>query len=198
MKKIFSMFLAIIMIAVLSAPGSAQAATIKISKTKATLEVDATLQLKITGSDSAVKWTSSKETIATVSKKGLVTAVKAGTATITATVDGKDYDCSVFVVNSKNTNITVGETVEFTSGEYIVGEDITAGTYTITAINGYGSFEVYTSEKDYDDGKYKMQGVLLTTSRDSSFSNVYKNMKLKKGQYVVIDSSMTVELKRTK
>jgi hypothetical protein len=197
MKKIIS-FLFILTIALTAIASTTAEAAVKISKSKATLEVDATLQLKIPGSESSIKWTSSKEAIATVNSKGIVTAVKAGTATITATVDSIDYSCSVYVVNSKSVNIAVGETKEYTSGEYIVGEDIPAGTYTITATNGYGSFEVYASEKEYDDGKYKTQGALLTASKDSSFSNVYKNMKLKKGQYVVIDSSMTVELKRTK
>ncbi len=197
MKKLMSLLL-IVTVLLSMFPSQPASAAAKISKSKATLEVDATLTLKITGTESKVKWTSSKEAIVTVNSKGVVTAVKAGTAEVTATVDGKNYTCSVYVVNSKNASIAVGETVEYTSGEYIVGEDIPAGTYTITATNGYGSFEVYASEKEYEDGKYKTQGALLNSSKDSNFSNVYKNMKLKKDQYIVIDSSMTVDLKRIK
>ena len=99
MKRILSMFLVVIMIAILSAPVSAQAATVKISKAKATLEVDATLKLKITGTDSKITWSTSKKTIATV-KDGTITAVKVGQSTITATVSGKKYTCSVTVVDS--------------------------------------------------------------------------------------------------
>jgi hypothetical protein len=196
MKRLFSMFLVIIMITVLSAPGLTQAATVKISKTKATLEVDATLQLKITGSDSTVKWTSSKETVATVSKKGLVTAVKAGTATITASVDGKDYSCSIFVVNSKNVSIAVGETVEFTSGEYIVGEDIPAGTYTLEIRNGYGAIKSYITEVEYDKDGYNYKSMWLSSLDENA--KIYKNFKLKKGNYLIISDGMIVDFIRKK
>lgn len=43
-------------------------------------------------------WTSSDETKATVSSSGLVTPVAAGTATITATVDGETDTCAITVV----------------------------------------------------------------------------------------------------
>lgn len=205
MKRLISMLLTIIMITILSTPGLAQAATVKISKTKATLEVDATLQLNITGSDSTVKWTSSKETVATVSKKGLVTAVKAGTAVITASVDSKDYSCSIYVVNSKNVSIAVGETVEFTSGEYIVGEDIPAGTYTITATTGSGVIYIYDSQKDFDNDSYNYKYATLaakgTTALEnfsSMYSLSYKNLRVKNGNYIVIPSGLTVDVKRTK
>jgi len=49
--------------------------------------------------DKTVKWTSSDETVATVDAEGKVTAVKAGTATITATTNdgGKTATCAVTV-----------------------------------------------------------------------------------------------------
>lgn len=46
-----------------------------------------------------VKWSSSNEEIATVDQTGKVTPVKAGTATITAEVDGKKATCAVTVNN---------------------------------------------------------------------------------------------------
>lgn len=206
MKKLLSMFLVIIMITTLQAPGLAQAITVKISKTKATLEVDATLQLKITGSNSTVKWTSSKKTVATVSKKGLVTAVKAGTATITAKVNGKDYNCSVYVVNSKNSSISVGETIEFTSGEYLVGEDIPAGTYTFTANNGSAEVPIYNKEDDFIEKKYNYIKYMALATKDSvameywpeSYSTEYKNLRLNNGNFIVIGSGLTIDVKRTK
>lgn len=94
------MFLIIIMIVILSDPKLTEAATIKISKTKATMEVDSTLKLKIIGTDSKVTWSTSSKKIATVNTSGTVTAVKEGTATITAKVDNKKYTCTVTVVDS--------------------------------------------------------------------------------------------------
>lgn len=205
MKKALSMFLVIIMITILSAPELAEAATVKISKTKATLEVDATLQLKITGSDSTIKWTSSKKSIATVSKKGLVTAVKAGTAKITASIDSKSYSCEVYVVNSKSSSIAVGETVEFTSGEYIVGEDIPTGTYTLTAINGAGIVYVYDTQSDFDEDNFNYKSINVASEGSYALENFpslyslkYRNLRVKDKQYIVVDSGLLINIKRTK
>lgn len=56
-----------------------------ISKTKLTLKESQKKTLKVTGVTGKVTWTSSDKKIATVSKKGLVTAKRAGKATIKAT-----------------------------------------------------------------------------------------------------------------
>lgn len=81
---------------------TAQAATkVKLNKQKATLTVGDTLQLKISGTKSKVTWSSSNKKIAKVSKKGKVTAIKAGTATITAKVKGKKYKCKITVKKAK-------------------------------------------------------------------------------------------------
>lgn len=75
-----------------------------MNKTTATLTVGATETLSATVSpetatDKSVKFTSSDETIATVTPvQGKVTAVKAGTATITATTSNdKTATCEVTV-----------------------------------------------------------------------------------------------------
>lgn len=206
MKKIISKCLVIIMITLLLIPETVQAATVKINKTKAVLEVDATLKLKITGTDSKVTWSTSKKSVATVNKSGTVTAKAEGTAKITATIDGKDYSCSVYVVNSKNTSIAVGQTVEFTSGEYLVGEDIPAGTYTFTANSGSAEVPIYNKEDDFIDKKYNYIKYMALASKDSvameywpeSYSTEYKNLRLKNGNFIVIGSGLTIDVKRTK
>lgn len=76
---------------------SVQAASVKISATKKTLYEKKTCTLKIKGTKKKVKWSSSKKTVATVSKKGKVTAKKAGVATITAKVGSKKYRCRITV-----------------------------------------------------------------------------------------------------
>jgi len=47
------------------------------------------------------KWSSSKKSVATVSKKGKVVAKKAGSATITAKIGKKKYKCKVKVSRKK-------------------------------------------------------------------------------------------------
>jgi len=79
---------------------SAQASSkVKLSKKKATLTVGDKLQLKVVGTKKKVTWSSSNKKIAKVSKKGLVTAVKAGNAKITAKVGYKKYTCTIIVKN---------------------------------------------------------------------------------------------------
>ncbi len=75
------------------------ATSIKLNKSKATVYVKKTLQLKatVTGTKKSVTWSSSNKKIATVNKNGKVTGVKAGKATISATVNGKKATCVVTV-----------------------------------------------------------------------------------------------------
>ena len=75
---------------------------IKLNTTSATLLVGDTQKLtyEVTPSYAiySVQWASSKQTVATVSPSGVVTAVGAGTATITVTTDnGKQAACTVSV-----------------------------------------------------------------------------------------------------
>jgi uncharacterized protein YjdB len=75
---------------------------ITLSKTKATLAVGDTLTLKKTlapeGAETGFTWSSSNPSVATVSKKGKVTALEVGTAKITVKTDnGKKASCTVTV-----------------------------------------------------------------------------------------------------
>lgn len=74
-----------------------EAATIKTNKIKATINVGEELKLKISGTTKKIKWISSNKKVATVNTKGVVTPIKAGKVTITATVSGKICKCSVTV-----------------------------------------------------------------------------------------------------
>lgn len=84
--------------------------SIKLNKTSITLTVGQSERLTLTLNPSnasnvgSVTWTSSNNSIATVSN-GTVTAKKAGTVTITAKVGGKTVTCRV-TVRAKNTTTT--------------------------------------------------------------------------------------------
>ena len=80
--------------------------SVTLDTAKALLEVGATKKLKATvlpdnadDDKKVVTWTSSDEEVATVEQDGTVTAVKKGTATITATADGKSAQCEITVLN---------------------------------------------------------------------------------------------------
>ena len=80
---------------------------VKLNKTKSTMTVGKKQTLKATitpkkASNKAVVWKSSNTKVATVSGKGVVTAKKAGTVTITATAkdgSGKKAACKITVKN---------------------------------------------------------------------------------------------------
>ena len=97
MKKIIALCLIFIMSITFLSSTMAYADTVKLSKTKLTLNEGESYTLKLTGTTKTVKWSTSNKEIATVSSKGVVKAVKAGTATITATVSSKKYTCKVTV-----------------------------------------------------------------------------------------------------
>lgn len=73
-----------------------------ISKTKLTITKGKTYTLKMNGTKQKVTWSSSNKKIATVTSKGKVTAVKAGTVTIKAKVGSSEtYSCKVTVQEPK-------------------------------------------------------------------------------------------------
>ena len=100
--------LAICVTGVIGNEASVDAKTkVKISNTRITLTVGQSKTLKVKGTKKKPKWSSSKKSVATVSKKGKVVAKKAGSATITAKIGKKKYKCKVTVKNKKkqqNTN----------------------------------------------------------------------------------------------
>lgn len=75
----------------------------KLSKKKATVVIGTTLELQVKNTKKKVKWSSSKKKIATVNKKGVVKAKKAGKTTITAKVGKKKYKCKVTVPKPNGT-----------------------------------------------------------------------------------------------
>ena len=100
MKKRFAAA-AIMMLMMFAMVLPGHAATLKLSKTKITLTVNQTSTLKVKNNKKhkKVKWNSDKTSVATVSQKGVVKAVKAGKATITAKVGNKKLKCKVIVKN---------------------------------------------------------------------------------------------------
>lgn len=97
-------------------PGYTQAATKpKLSKSKLTLSVGQSATLKVKGTTKKVTWSTSNKKVAKVTKKGKVTAVKKGTANITAKVAGKKLICKVTVTKQKKPVTTPANPVATTS-----------------------------------------------------------------------------------
>ncbi len=117
LKALTALLLVIAMVITLLPTANAQAATVKLNKTKKTLYVGQTQQLTLKNYKKTVLWTSSDKKIASVDADGVVKALKKGKATITATTaKGSTYTCKITVknpyVNPKKATLKEGETLQ--------------------------------------------------------------------------------------
>ena len=94
-KKLFMILLVCLLMSMSVMPISASAA--KLNKKSITLNVGKTYTLKTAGIKGKITWSSNKKSIATVSSKGVVKAVKKGTAVVTAKYGKKKLTCKVTV-----------------------------------------------------------------------------------------------------
>ena len=81
--------------------------SVQLSQDTATMTVGDTLSLTATvlpedASNPDITWSTSDDEVVTVDQNGLVTAVGLGTATITATADGKSDSCSIEVTEEES------------------------------------------------------------------------------------------------
>ncbi len=120
-KVLVCLLLAFTFTVSISGVNDVSAASVKLSATKKTVNIGKsfTLSVKNYKKKSGIKWSTSNKTIASIKKINTksykVTGVKAGTATVTAKIGKKKYNCkvtvkSIFGVNTKNITMNVGET----------------------------------------------------------------------------------------
>jgi hypothetical protein len=195
MKRLLSLLTVFCLCLALIAPSQVEAATLKLNKTKTTLEVDSTLKLKLgvlSGTDS--KWTTSSKKIATVSKDGVIIAKSEGTANITATYKGKEYTCNVTVVNSNtecklsddvnvmnvyrwsdgNSNFIAFDVINFTASTV-------SATFSIKFLDENGKFIDAKTDTKYAIGKG--QKVLFLFEIDQSFASYDYSINAEKDPY---------------
>ena len=139
--------------------------SITLDKNEGTVEKDATLTLTATTKplDAEVTWTTSDNTVATVSD-GVVTGEAAGTATITAsiTVDGTSYTATCAVTVTEPEPLAVDPT-ELT---IVKGE---TGTATVTG--GSGEYTASTTTANISATVGEGGVVTVTTNASSAASD---------------------------
>jgi len=138
-------------------------ASVAVTPASASMQVGQTVQFTATLKDAngntlsgrVVTWASSNTGVASVSNGGLATAKAAGTATITATSEGKSGTSTVTVtsvpvasvtVNPGSANLQVGQTVQLTatpkdaSGNALSGRVVTwaSGNSGVASVSGNG------------------------------------------------------------
>ncbi len=115
-KRVLLLVMTLLLVCGMAVTASAARGGAKISARKAAICVKQSMTLQVTGTKAKVRWSSSNKKVAKVNAKGKVTGVKAGTATIKATVNKKTYSCKVTVKSSglDQTKVTleVGKTAK--------------------------------------------------------------------------------------
>jgi hypothetical protein len=119
--------------------GTAAVATVTVTGPTTAILVGATAPLTVVTKDASgavvsgatVTFASSSDAIATVASTGVVTGVAPGTATITATSNGKTGTATV-TVNSKIVNFTAALTPAGELGVTLAGNPTGSGTFTAT------------------------------------------------------------------
>lgn len=102
--KLLTGVLSLSLLTLLAASADSEAASLNLSRKKLTLRPGKSYTLKIRGSKSKkVKWKSTNKKVATVSKRGKVTARKTGKVKVTAKIKNKKLVCRVTVKNKKPT-----------------------------------------------------------------------------------------------
>lgn len=192
MKKLLAFVLAFAMIITIYQPSAVYAAKkLSLSAKTMTLQVGQkkTLKVKNAGKKAKLKWSSNKKSIATVSKKGVVKAVKAGNAVVTCKVTTKNgkttkLTCKVAVKKAaKVTSLTVGSQSELEKA--LKNKNVTKitvatqGAVTFTVPQGnYSKVDLVINAPNADvvnNGKFKsidIQAIKPNTYRENAKGNV--------------------------
>ena len=213
MKKLLAFVLAFAMIATIYQPSAVYAAAKKpgLSAKTMTLQVGQkkTLKVKNAGKKAKLKWSSNKKSIATVSKKGVVKAVKAGNAIVTCKVTTKNgkttkLTCKVAVKKTaKVTSLTVGSQKELEKA--LKNKNVTkitvatqgAVTFTVPQSN-YSKVDLVINAPNADvvnNGKFKsidIQAIKPNTYRENAKGNVI-TVSATGDARVIVETGATVE-----
>ena len=186
-------------------PMDTQAATVKLNKKAATIYIGEKVTLKLNGAKSVI-WSSSNKKIATVTSKGVVKGVKAGSCKVTAKnkKTGKSYTCKVTVkalknlVNEGDVGINQEEkAIYICIDPSVIGKKVNVivnGERTFSRVatkddtNGDGYVLIWYDLKEQGEYKvtvsadgYKEYTTVVTYDGDLAGSNMVDYVKLFKG-----------------
>ena len=174
---------------------------VQLDKTSATILTGKTLQLKATlvpadTSYKAVIWSSNNSSVASVSEKGLVTALKAGIANIKATaVDGGKFATCAVTVNNPVISVTgvslsVSKTLKVDSSLVLtpVIDPVNATNTNVSWTSGQTDVAT-VSPAGVVTGKKAGQAIISVTTQDGNF---------KASCTVTVSSNVGVEVKKQK
>ena len=104
LKRLLVVLLSAVIMITFFAP-AAEAAPIKLNKSKITVSVGETYKLRLSGAKKPPRWRSGNKSIVSVSKNGVVKGVSVGAATVSAKVGKKVYKFRVTVESPKISSV---------------------------------------------------------------------------------------------
>ncbi len=165
------------------APVHTQAASAKLSQSKATLKVGQKITLTVQNAkkNATIKWSSNDKTVAAVSSKGVVSAKAVGKATIQAVVNKKTLKCKITVKAGADAN------KNDTGNAQDVSAKLAGKSYVGTAKTSIGDINVLniTFSKN---GKASGTKMNETTMQLEKFSGTYQAFKTGKNLKLTIKS----------
>lgn len=162
------------------------AGKVELNKSKMVLEMGTTQTLKVKNTKKKVKWSTSNKKIVKV-KKGKLTPVSVGTATVTAKVSGKSYTCKVTVADYSGMSVEQKQVVSFAlkhvgnkyryGGTSLTnGTDCSGFTYSVYRNFGYDmkrtAYQQLCSTKSVKKKNLKPGDLIFYGSSKSSCSHV--------------------------
>lgn len=198
-KKLIILFI-ISLVMILCFATIVKAATLSLSKTALELEVGKTETLTCTGAEenATINWASSDTSIATIDSTGKVTAVKEGTATITATAGEDTATCAVTIkATSTSEEVENVQWTDFSKAEYeVVKNGVSGVNLNIKNVNIVKESKIYyciTSTNDKpkmefnDDGylnEQEMWDLLVTDNSGVLKGEIQKYVQLNQDLYL--------------
>lgn len=185
-KSLLSVLLALMMIVTVAAVSSF-AKKIAISRSSVSVVKGHSVTLSMVGTTEKPTWSSADETIATVTKKGVVTGRKIGSTTISASLGGSVYECKVTVkagsiaTNENKISVDKGKTVSVsvkavgTHDLVVASSDKTIATAALSK-DGFSGDVTTVNIKGISDGTTKIK--IYAKGYEKS---VYKYVEVKVG-----------------
>lgn len=186
LKKIMTLFLAVLMcmFALSANVSAAESKGIKLNKSKITLTVNKSYTLKptVTGySKYTIQWSTSDKEVVSIKKGGVITAKKAGTATITAKIKGTKYKatCKVTVKkatsankNTSSNNNTTSNKSSSSAQEFV--DKLNVGWNLGNTLDCYNCKSWVSNELDFESawGNPKTTKAMISAVKKAGFNTV--------------------------
>lgn len=115
-----------------------------------------------------VNWSSSNNNIATVDSNGNIKAIAEGTATITATIDGKNATCTVTVIKSNSVTADFSNAKFDYKSKNLGNLVVTVSNYKIDTAKKY--YMYISKNKNEDIDKYKNEFNIVSMNDDGTLT----------------------------